>query len=131
MKHSDRILNICVASCLVLLALLPFPFIPQRTPAPAADIAPGSRCVIITVDGKECARVPLSQPQTLRVYQDNGSENIITISEDGAVMASANCENQLCVHMGKVTLDNWEFRPNGAFIICLPNRVSVELIADP
>ena len=29
--------------------------------------------------------------------------------------------------MGAVTLDNWEFRPNQTFIICLPNRVSIEL----
>lgn len=30
--------------------------------------------------------------------------------------------------MGEVTLDNWETRPNQQFIICLPNRVSVELV---
>ena len=46
----------------------------------------------------------------------------------GAVMASSTCHNQLCVQMGEVTLDNWETRPNQQFIICLPNRVSVELV---
>ena len=83
--------------------------------------------VIITVDGKEYARVPLSKPQTVTVAQDNGCVNVIEVSDHGAVMASSTCDNQLCVNMGEVTVDNWEFRPNQQFIICLPNRVSIEL----
>ena len=68
--------------------------------------------IVVTVDGAEYARVPLGQKQTLTV----------------TVMASSTCHNQLCVQMGEVTLDNWETRPNQQFIICLPNRVSVELV---
>ena len=83
--------------------------------------------VIITVDGKEYTRVPLSRPQTVTVAQKDGSVNVVEISSRGAVMASSTCDNQLCVHMGEVTVDNWEFRPNQQFIICLPNRVGVEL----
>ena len=60
--------------------------------------------------------------------QEDGSVNVVEISERGAVMASSTCHNQLCVQMGEVTLDNWETRPNQQFIICLPNRVSVELV---
>lgn len=83
--------------------------------------------VVITVDGKEYARVPLSKPQTVTVKQDNGCVNVVEVSDHGAVMASSTCDNQLCVNMGEVTVDNWEFRPNQQFIICLPNRVSIEL----
>ena len=83
--------------------------------------------VIISVDGREYARVPLSRPQTVTVAQENGSVNVIEVSDHGAVMHSSPCDNQLCVQMGEVTVDNWEFRPNQQFIICLPNRVSVEL----
>lgn len=83
--------------------------------------------VIITVDGKEYARVPLSKPQTVTVAQENGCVNVVEVSDHGAVMQSSTCDNQLCVHMGEVTVDNWEFRPNQQFIICLPNRVSIEL----
>ena len=83
--------------------------------------------VIITIDGKEYTRVPLSRPQTVTVRQDNGCVNVIEVSDHGAVMASSTCDNQLCVQMGEVTVDNWEFRPNQQFIICLPNRVSIEL----
>ena len=83
--------------------------------------------VIITIDGKEYKRVPLSQPQTVTVTQDNGCVNVVEVSDHGAVMLSSTCDNQLCVNMGEVTVDNWQFRPNQQFIICLPNRVSIEL----
>ena len=83
--------------------------------------------VIITIEGKEYARVPLSKPQTVTVKQGNGCVNVVEVSDHGAVMLSSTCDNQLCVNMGEVTVDNWEFRPNQQFIICLPNRVSIEL----
>lgn len=83
--------------------------------------------IIITVDGKEYARIPLSAPQTVTVDQGDGRVNVVEISDRGAVMHSSTCDNQLCVNMGAVTLDNWELRPNQQFIVCLPNRVTVEL----
>lgn len=83
--------------------------------------------IIISVDGREYTRVPLGKPQTVTIRQHDGAVNVVEISADGAVMKSSTCDNQLCVQMGEVNRDNWEFRPNGAFIICLPNRVSVEL----
>lgn len=84
--------------------------------------------VVITVDGVEYTRVPLSQPRTVTIEQADGAVNVVEVSDHGAVMLSSTCDNQLCVHMGEVTVDNWEFRPNQAFIICLPNRVSIELV---
>ena len=83
--------------------------------------------VIISVDGKEYARVPLSKPQTVTVAQKDGSVNVVEVSDHGAVLLSSTCDNQLCVEMGEATGDNWEYRPNQQFIICLPNRVGVEL----
>lgn len=83
--------------------------------------------IIITVNGAEYARVPLSSPGEIRVDQGDGKVNVIRVIDRGAYMESSTCENQQCVHMGEVTVDNWETRPNQAFIICLPNRVSVEL----
>lgn len=83
--------------------------------------------VIITVNGQEYAHIPLSSPQTVTIDQGDGVVNVVEISDRGAVMLSSTCDNQQCVHMGEVTLDNWETRPNQAFIICLPHRVTVEL----
>ena len=92
---------------------------------PARDVE--ENMVVITVDGKEYTRVPLSKPQTVTVKQENGAVNVVAVSDHGAVMQSSTCDNQLCVQMGEVTVDNWQFRPNQQFIICLPNRVGVEL----
>ena len=45
--------------------------------------------IVVTVDGAEYARVPLGQKQTLTVTQEDGSVNVVEISERGAVMASS------------------------------------------
>jgi len=83
--------------------------------------------VIISVNGEEWRQIPLSQPQEVRIEQADSSVNVVSVSDHGAVMVSSTCDNQLCVKMGEVTVDNWEYRPNQQFIICLPNRVSIEL----
>ena len=115
--------NWVVIAVIVLAAalLLAMTFLQRPTTAVEEDT------VIISVDGKEYARVPLSKPRTVTVTQEDGSVNVVEVSDHGAVMAHSTCDNQLCVKMGEVTVDNWEFRPNQQFIICLPNRVSVEL----
>ena len=119
MDKKNRLVIIIVAAA--VLALLAVSVLARPMTAVEEDM------VIITIDGKEYTRVPLSRPQTVTVKQDNGCINVIEVSDHGAVMASSTCDNQLCVQMGEVTVDNWEFRPNQQFIICLPNRVSVEL----
>ena len=121
--------NLIVAAALVLLALSVWLFISSRQTPVTREIRETS--VIITVSGKEYACIPLSSPQTVTVHTGDGHENVLQISEDGVVMLSANCDNQLCVRMGKVTEENWEYRPNGAFIICLPHQVSAELVVIP
>ena len=132
MSKSDRWLNFTVAGLLFILALLPFLFLRPpsvpRAPSPSQVEAP---YVIITVDGREYTRQSLSQPSTLVIRQEGGQENIVSVTENGAEMLRSTCDNQLCVHMGRVGPDNWEWRPNGAYIICLPNRVSIELVVTP
>ncbi|MDD6050946.1 MAG: NusG domain II-containing protein [Clostridiales bacterium] len=115
--------NAVVIAAVAALALLLLGFAVLRPQVKTAE----ENMAIITVDGKEYTRVPLSRPQTVTVRQKDGSVNVIEVTERGAVMQSSTCGNQLCVKMGEVTLDNWQFRPNQQFIICLPNRVSVEL----
>ena len=115
--------NWLVIAAIAVVALLMLAMTLLLRPMQAVEEA----VVLIGVDGRQYARVPLSRPQTVTVAQENGSVNVIEVSDHGAVMHSSTCDNQLCVQMGEVTVDNWEFRPNQQFIICLPNRVSVEL----
>lgn len=83
--------------------------------------------IVVMVDKQEFARIPLSEPQILTVAQPNGSINVIEITERGAVMKDSTCKGHDCILQGEVTVDNHEIRPNQAFIICLPNKVTVEL----
>ncbi len=85
-------------------------------------------CVVIRVGNEEYARVPLSEPQTITVRQDHGAVNVVEVSERGMRMVSSTCDNQICVHQGWVTLDNWEMKPQQQFVSCLPNQVMLELV---
>lgn len=116
-KKNVLVIALVLAAAVLLMAV-------SMLMRPAAD----EDLVLITVDGREYARVPLAQPRTVTVDQGNGMVNVVEVSGQGAVMASSTCDNQLCVHMGEVTVHNWQFRPNQQFIICLPNRVSIELV---
>lgn len=113
-----------IAGILALVAVL----LAVAALMPKSQSSTGESEILITVDGREWGRYPLSQPQTVVVEQADGSRNEIVITGEGAYMYASSCDNQLCVQMGEVTLDNWETRPNQTFIICLPNRVTVELI---
>lgn len=86
--------------------------------------------VAVSVDGRPYATARLDTPGEIRVEQLGGDWNLLII-EDGAVrMASSSCKNQLCVHQGAMSADNWAQRAMGRTIVCLPNRVLVELALD-
>lgn len=118
MKKKNLLVVAVVAMAAVLLLFVSKAVGPQTA---------GEDMVIISVDGKEYRRVPLSEPQIVTIEQADGCVNVIEVTENGAVMRSSTCDNQLCVGMGEVTVDNWQYRANQQFIICLPNRVSIEL----
>ena len=118
-KKNWLVIGLITAAILLMLAV-------SLLARPAVTV--DENMVMITVDGKEYTRVPLSKPATVTVKQQNGCVNVVEVSDHGAVMLSSTCDNQLCVNMGEVTVDNWQFRPNQQFIICLPNRVSIELV---
>lgn len=120
--------SLLIGSALLLLGLLAYFLLPVLSSLGTPDLQ--EDMVIISVSGEEKLRVPLSQPQRVTLSQDNGVQNVVVITEDGAYMESSTCHNQICVHSGKVTRENWDFRPDGAFIICLPNQVSVELVVN-
>lgn len=124
MDKKSQIRNIIVLSAVVAAAILLLGAASLMKEQPAS----GGSEVLITLDGKEYAREKLGTPRDITIDQGDGKINVIHIDEDGAVMASSTCDNQLCVHMGEVTVENWEYRLNQTFIVCLPNKVTVELV---
>ena len=86
--------------------------------------------VYVTLDGEALIDLPFGEEHTVTVRQPGGKENTVSLTGDAVTMAHATCENQDCVQMGEVTRDNYELRALGGFIICLPQRVSVEVRGD-
>jgi len=68
--------------------------------------------------------------RTIRQTMPDGSEavNILHLTPNGVRMEDANCEGHDCVEEGEVTLENREERVLWNMIICLPHRLSLELI---
>lgn len=76
--------------------------------------------VRITADGKEYGTYNLSEDQSIDVVQ-NGHTNKITIKNGQVQMSYADCHNQVCVDTGKISKTSQS-------IVCLPNKVVVEII---
>ena len=81
--------------------------------------------VVIKLNGKIYEEISLNKPDAVRdieIYSDDGTLlNIVSIKEGRkALMTYANCPDKLCTHQ-KLIYEN-------DLIICLPNRVTVEII---
>ena len=77
----------------------------------------GSGSAVVKVDGKIEGTYPLNEDREITI--NNGS-NILQIRNGKAKMTEADCPDQLCVHQKAVSA-------SGENIICLPNRVIVEV----
>lgn len=77
------------------------------------------KAAVITVDGKLYGTYSVSKDQTIEISQ-NGHTNKITIKDGAVQMSYSDCHNQVCVNDGKITRTNQS-------IVCLPNRVMVEI----
>lgn len=85
--------------------------------------------VFVYVNGALHGQYPLTETGEIRVEQEDGSVNVIAVTGEGVYMAYSTCDNQLCVDQGAVTPGNWRMRALGRRIVCLPNRVMVEISA--
>lgn len=88
-----------------------------------ADSYDGKKYAKITVDRKHYQTVELTeQEQIIEIGTDRGV-NVIQIADGGVRMIEADCPDDLCMLMG--------FKDRvGETIVCLPNRVLVEIIGD-
>lgn len=77
----------------------------------------------ITVDGKLYDTVELTTKAQRIELQTEFGHNLLLIDEEGIRMLDADCPDDLCILMGVK-------RNLGEKIVCLPNRVLVEIIGD-
>lgn len=81
--------------------------------------------VVVTVDGniyKKISVFPNMKGQTFDIETKYGY-NRIEIKDEKVRVSESNCHNKLCISQG------WISKP-GEVVICLPHRLSVEIIID-
>lgn len=79
--------------------------------------------VRITVDGEEYGVYYLDEDQTIEIETDGVVTNTLVIEDGKADMIEANCPDGLCVNQRAIS-------SGGETIVCLPNKIVVEVIAD-
>ena len=72
--------------------------------------------VVVTVDGEEYGRYPLSEPYTETIRFEDGSYNRFAIQDGYVTMPEASCPDQICVKHKKISKAN-------ETIVCLPDKV--------
>lgn len=78
--------------------------------------------VLITVDGEEYGRYSLAEDRNISVKQNHHNNEIII--KDGMVsMGFSDCSNQVCVKTGAISKTSQS-------IVCLPNKVMVQIIGE-
>lgn len=105
-KRGDVALVLCVTAAALFMLLI------------ASEQSEGER-VLVTVDG-QTSEYPLWTDTAISVEKGDGVSNSIVIKESQVYMAFADCPDQLCVHHRAIS-------KNGESIICLPNKVIVEV----
>ena len=112
MKKNDWILIIALlafAACLLLVYRIYF--MGQDKGAEA----------VVTVNGIEYGRYPLSKDMETVIEFDNGAYNRLIIRDGYADIVEASCPDQICV-------EHFRIRYRGETIVCLPNKLVVEIV---
>ncbi len=73
---------------------------------------------VVTVDGREVGRYPLSEDVTVTIGEED--YNVLQIADGQAAVTEANCGDHTCVRTGAVSRA-------GETIVCLPHRLIVEI----
>ena len=105
-NHKRDLILIGILLLTALILFLLFKDKPRNEPDAVA---------VVTVDGTEIARYPLSRNGTFVL---NEGSNTLVIENGEAWVSEANCPDKLCMGFGKIS-------KNGEIIVCLPNRLIV------
>lgn len=113
--------DIIIVALLVLLSFVPVAIFSYQNASASED----DLHVVISSDGEVVHEMELKNDHTREVYEyvdEHGHENTIVREGQEVFMADANCTDLLCVQHGEIT-------EVGETIVCLPNKVLVEIVA--
>lgn len=112
MKKNDLVLAaVILAAALLALGGMRI-FMSRNTREPEA---------VVTVDGKEYGRYPLEADYTKKIELENGSFNLLVIRDNEADIEEASCPDKVCVKHSPINR-------KGETLVCLPNKVVVEIV---
>lgn len=77
--------------------------------------------VVVTVDGEVYATYDLDENKSFTVKGENGEINTFQIKDEKVDMIDASCPDKLCVKQNPIHY-------NHETIVCLPNKVVIEVI---
>ncbi len=75
---------------------------------------------VVEVDGQEQGRYPLDQDTSVEIRLEDGSYNLLEIKDGKADITEASCPDKVCV-------DHRPVSRRGESLVCLPNKVVVEI----
>ncbi len=108
----DLWIIICI--CFVVIIFIFYPVFFQKK---------GPAYVTVYQNGTVYCKYPLAEDRTISVTDDNGYYNLILINNNVVKMSDAECPDKLCIKQGAVS-------KNGESIICLPNKVVVQISSE-
>lgn len=82
-------------------------------------VKPEARVAVVRVDGQVVKRLPLDNNAQYAIDQGE-KHNLVVIESGKAFMEEASCPDKVCINQGKK-------HRSGQSIVCLPNKVSIEL----
>ncbi len=115
MKNQEKIIKIGDIIVIALLLALSLVIFLSSLPSKNREMAEA----VISVDGQEYARYPLSTDREIKIEQ-NGHVNIIEIKNGAVRVKTADCPDKTCVNQGFI-------KKGGEVIVCLPAKLTITL----
>lgn len=106
---------------LIVAAVLMVGFLIQDR---AADAYEGKKTAVVTVDGKPLRTIELTEALEVYEIRTEFGYNLLEVHDGGIHVKEADCPDDICIEMGVK-------RKVGETIICLPNRLMIEIVGDP
>ncbi|MDD6193455.1 MAG: NusG domain II-containing protein [Lachnospiraceae bacterium] len=103
-----KVLLMIAGLCLVLLGV--YFFYPRKQ----------AGLVSVSVDGQLIGTYDLMVDQTIPIVVNGKETNVLEIAQGQAFMKEADCPDHLCMKQGEISYQ-------GETIVCLPNRVVVQV----
>ncbi len=79
--------------------------------------------VVVKINGEVYKELPLVEDTTLEIKGVNEGVNILVVEDGYADIIEASCPDKLCVRQKRIHFD-------GESLVCLPNKVVIEIKSD-